>query len=74
MKYTKFNKNKNYNLNIIFVFEDSLSSVNKMIGKSLVADDIKYSIQNNVVNGKVNSNNMFSSKLYDDNYFLVGAW
>ena len=72
MKYTKFNKNKNYNLNIIFVFEDSLSSVNKMIGKSLVADDIKYSIQNNVVNGKVNSNNMFSSKLYDDNYFLVG--
>ena len=43
-----------------------------MIDKSLVSDDIKFSIQNNVVNGKVSSNNMFSSKLYDNNYFLVG--
>ena len=72
MKYTKFNKNKNYSLNIMFVFEDALSAVNKMIDKSSVSDDIKFSIQNNVVNGKVSSNNMFASKLYDNNYFLVG--
>ena len=56
----------------MFVFEDALSAVNKMIDKSSVSDDIKFSIQNNVVNGKVGSNNMFASKLYDNNYFLVG--
>ena len=65
MKYIKFDNNKNCDLNILFVYEDQLSSVDSSIPKDSVREDIKLSIENKIVSGKAGSNNMFSSRMYE---------
>ena len=72
MKYTKFDKSKNYDLNIIFAFEDSMSAIGRAIGRGPAFDDIKISISNKVMTGKTGSRNIFTSKLYDRSYYVVG--
>ncbi len=72
MKYIKFDKNKNSDLNIVFIFEDQLSLIQKSVSSGTALDDIRSSIENKVVNGKAGSINIFSSKMYVNNYYLVG--
>ena len=72
MKYTKFDKSKKYGLNIIFVFEDNLASITRVIDKGSAADDIKMSISNKVITGKSGSRNMLASKLYKNSYYFIG--
>ena len=72
MKYIKFDNNKNCDLNILFVYEDQLSSVDSSIPKDSVREDIKLSIENKIVSGKAGSNNMFSSRMYANNYYFIG--
>ncbi len=72
MKYTKFDKSKNYDLNIIFVFEDNMSAIGRAIDRGPAFDDIKISINNKVMTGKTGSRNIFTSKLYDRSYYVVG--
>ena len=72
MKYTKFDKSKNYDLNIIFVFEDNMSTIERAIGRGPAFDDIKISIKNKVMSGKAGSRNIFTSKLYDRSYYIIG--
>ena len=72
MKYTKFDKSKKYDLNIIFVFEDNLASINRVVGKGLASDDIKMSISNKVITGKSGARNMLASKMYDNSYYFIG--
>ena len=56
----------------MFIFEDNLSSISRAIGKGSVSDDIKLAIQNKVVTGKTGTKVMFSSKMYEKNYFFIG--
>ena len=72
MKYTKFDKSKKYGLNVIFVFEDNLTSITRVIDKGSAADDIKMSISNKVITGKSGSRNMLASKLYKNSYYFIG--
>ncbi len=73
MKYIKFNKGKSVDLNIIFVFEDQLPLIKRALAKGRAYDDIEFAIKNHIVSGKVGTTNMFSSKTYDNDYFLVGV-
>ena len=66
MKYTKFDKSKKYDLNIIFVFEDNLASINRVVDKGPASDDIKMWISSKVITGKSGSRNMLASKMYDN--------
>ena len=72
MKYTKFDKSKKYDLNIIFVFEDNLASINRVVDKGPASDDIKMSISNKVITGKSGARNMLASKMYDNSYYFIG--
>ena len=72
MKYTKFDKSKNYALNVIFIFEDNLSAITRAIGKGLASDDIKISIDHKVISGKGGTRNVFTSKQYERDYYFVG--
>ena len=70
MKYTKFDKSKKYGLNIIFVFEDNLTSINRVVNKGPAYDDVKMSISSKVITGKSGSRNMLASKMYENGYYL----
>ena len=72
MKYTKFDKTKKYDLNIIFVFEDNLAPINRAVDKGPASDDIKMSISNKVITGKSGARNMLASKMYDNSYYFIG--
>ena len=72
MKYTKFDKSKKYDLNIIFVFEDNLASINRVVDKGPASDDLKMSISNKVITGKSGTRNMLASKMYDNSYYFIG--
>ena len=72
MKYLRFNKNSKVNYNILFVYEDKLSSLNKSALSNAVFEDVKLAISNKLVTGASGSMNTFSSKMYEKNYFLVG--
>ena len=72
MKYTKFDKSKKYDLNIVFVFEDSLASINRVVDRGPASDDIKMSISNKVITGKSGSRNMLVSKMYKSSYYFIG--
>ena len=72
MKYSKFDKSKKYDLNIIFVFEDNLASINRAIDKGPASDDIKMSVANRVITGKSGARNMLASKMYENSYYFIG--
>ncbi len=72
MKYTKFDKSKNYDLNIVFAFEDNLSAIGKTLGKGPAFDDVQISINHKVISGKTGSRNIFTSKRYERSYYIVG--
>ena len=72
MKYIRFNKNTKTEYNLIFIYEDKLSSLNKSILSNTVLEDVKLAISNKLVTGASGSMNAFSSKMYEKNYFLVG--
>ena len=72
MKYTKFDKSKKYGLNIIFVFEDNLTSINRVVNKGPAYDDVKMSISSKVITGKSGSRNMLVSKMYENGYYFIG--
>ena len=72
MKYTKFDKSKKYGLNIIFVFEDNLTSINRVVNKGPAYDDVKMSISSKVITGKSGSRNMLASKMYENGYYFIG--
>ena len=72
MKYTKFDKSKKYDLNIIFVFEDNLASINRVVDKGPASDDLKMSISNKVITGKSGPRNMLASKMYENSYYFIG--
>ncbi|MEK9793350.1 MAG: leucyl aminopeptidase [Gammaproteobacteria bacterium] len=72
MKYIKFNKSKSNDLNIIFIYQDMLSALDKSIGKVPVLDDIKLSIANKVTTGKMGTCDVFSSKAGNTSYCLIG--
>ena len=72
MKYLRFNKNSKADYNLLFVYEDKLSSLNKSVLSDAVFEDVKLAISNKLVTGASGSMNTFSSKMYEKNYFLVG--
>ncbi len=72
MKYIRLNKNSKAEYNLLFVYEDKLSSLNKSVLSNPVLEDIKLGILNKLVTGESGSMNTFSSKMYEKNYFLVG--
>ena len=72
MKYIKFDKSKSNDLNIIFIYQDMLSALDKSIGKVPVLDDIKLSIANKVTTGKMGTCDVFSSKAGNTSYCLIG--
>ena len=72
MKYLRFNKNSKADYNLLFVYEDKLSSLNKSALSDAVFEDVKLAISNKLVTGASGSMNIFSSKMYEKNYFLVG--
>jgi len=72
MKYIKFDKSKSNDLNIIFIYQDMLSALDKSIGKVAVLDDIKLSIANKVTTGKMGTCDVFSSKAGNTSYCLIG--
>ena len=72
MKYVRFNKNSKAEYNLLFIYEDKLSSLNKSVLSNAVFEDVKLALSNKLVTGKSGSMNIFSSKMYEKNYFLVG--
>jgi leucyl aminopeptidase len=72
MKYVRFNKNSKAEYNLLFIYEDKLSSLNKSVLSNAVFEDVKLAISNKLVTGASGSMNTFSSKMYEKNYFLVG--
>jgi leucyl aminopeptidase len=72
MKYVRFNKNTKAEYNLLFIYEDKLSSLNRSVLSNTVLEDIKLAISNKLVTGTSGSMNIFSSKMYEKNYFLVG--
>ena len=72
MKYIRFNGKIEAEYNLVFIYEDKLSSLNKLGLRGTVLDDVKLDISNKLVDGKYGSMNIFTSKMYDKNYFLVG--
>jgi leucyl aminopeptidase len=72
MKYVRFNKKTKVDYNLLFVYEDKLASLNKSVLSNTVLEDVKLAISNKLVTGKSGSMNIFSSKMYEKNYFLVG--
>ena len=72
MKYIRFNRNAKAEYNLIFIYEDKLSTLNKSVFSDTVLEDIKLAISNNLVTGASGSMNTFSSKMYEKNYFLIG--
>lgn len=72
MKYTRFNKNDKLDYNLVFVYEDKLSGVNKSIGCSKALKDIKKAVSQKLICGKLGSMEMIVSTMYDSNYFLIG--
>ena len=72
MKYIKFDKIKSNDLNIIFIYQDMLSALDKSIGKVPVLEDIKLSIANKVTTGKMGTCDVFSSKAGNTSYCLIG--
>jgi len=72
MKYIRFNRNTKAEYNLIFIYEDKLSSLNKSVLSNTVLEDVKLAISNKLVTGVSGSMNTFSSKMYEKNYFLVG--
>ena len=72
MKYLRFNKKTKADYNLLFIYEDKLSSLNKSVLSNTVLEDVKLAISNKLVTGKSGSMNIFSSKMYEKNYFLVG--
>ena len=72
MKYNKFNKNDKSDYNLVFIYEDKLSGVNKSIHCSTALKDIKEAISKKLLCGKLGSMETFASTMYDNNYFLIG--
>jgi len=72
MKYTIFSKNDKSEYNIVFVYEDKLTGINKSIQCSAALKDIKEAISKKLLCGKLGSMETFVSTLYDSNYFLIG--
>ena len=72
MKYVRFNKNSKAEYNLLFIYEDKLSSLNKSVLSNAVFEDVKLALSNKLVTGKPGSMNIFSSRMYEKNYFLVG--
>ncbi len=72
MKYVRNNKNSKSDYNLIFIYEDKLSSATKSIGKGIISEDFKAAIKQKVVTGKTGSSNIFSSKMYEKNIIFIG--
>ena len=72
MKYARFNKNSKADYNLLFIYEDKLSSLNKSVLSNAVFEDVKLALSNKLVTGTSGSMNIFSSRMYEKNYFLVG--
>ena len=51
MKYLRFNKNSKADYNLLFVYEDKLSSLNKSVLSDAVFEDVKLAISNKLVTG-----------------------
>ncbi len=72
MKYIRNSKNSKSDYNLIFIYEDRLSSTYKIIEKGILQDDFKSGIAQKLVTGKAGSSNIFSSNSYKNNYFFIG--
>ncbi len=72
MKYIRFNKKSKAEYNLIFIYQDKLSSLNKSVLSDTVLEDVKLAISNKIITGTSGSMNTLSSKMYEKNYFLVG--
>ena len=72
MKYIRLNRYTKAEYNLIFIYEDKLSSLNRSVLSDTVLEDVKLAISNKLVTGASGSMNTFSSKMYENNYFLVG--
>ena len=72
MKYVRNNKKSKSDYNLIFIYEDKLLDALKIIGKGVLHDDFRLSIDQKLVTGKTGSTNIFSSKVYDKNYMVIG--
>jgi len=72
MKYVRNNKNSKSDYNLIFIYEDKLSSATKSIGRGIISEDFKAAIKQKVVTGKTGSSNIFSSKMYEKNIIFIG--
>ncbi len=72
MKYQRFNKNSKSEYNLIFIYEDNLSSLNKSDIEKVALDDMKSAVSKKLINGKASTTNIFASNFYDKNYFLIG--
>ena len=72
MKYIRFNRNTKAEYNLIFIYEDKLTSLNKSVLNNAVLEDVKLAVSNKLVTGACGSMNTFCSKMYEKNYFLIG--
>ena len=73
MKYINSGRhNKSCDLNIIFIYEDSISDLSRRITKGVIYDDVNDSCARGVVTGKHGEINSFFSRQYDSNYMIVG--
>ena len=46
MKYARFNKNSKADYNLLFIYEDKLSSLNKSVLSNAVFEDVKLALSN----------------------------
>ena len=72
MKYTRFKKNDKIDYNLLFIYEDKLTGVNKSIQCPTALKDIKRAISKKLVCGKLGLMDTFVSTMYKSNYFLIG--
>tara|TARA_B100001057_G_scaffold301745_1_gene301958 strand:- start:112 stop:1554 length:1443 start_codon:yes stop_codon:yes gene_type:complete len=72
MKYIRNSKNSKSDYNLVFIYEDKLTSIIRTIGKGILNDDFKSAVKQKLVSGKAGSTNIFSSKIYDKNYIFIG--
>ena len=72
MKYIRNNKNSKVDYNLIFIYQDNLSAASRAIGKGVLCDDFKSSVDQKIVTGKAGSLNVFASKIYEKNYITIG--
>ncbi len=72
MKYTRNNKNSKSDYNLIFIYEDKLSSIFRYVSKGVLYDDIKSAVAQKLITGKAGSSNILTSKIYDKDYIFIG--